>query len=555
MRVRGPGCASDTVEPAGRGHGGPGPAVRPRPRASGCCAPTCRCTTGCSSSPSAARRCSRCAPWPRAIVLRWVIDDVIVPRFEEGSVAAGTVVAGLGLIIGIGVVRAAGVVVRRTLAGTTQWRVAETARRGRHRPPRATAGALAPGRPTGDLVARAGVDVDAAVERARAAAVRHRHRGHDRRVGACCMLATDLVLGLVAVPSSRVLDRAQRRLPAPRRRHYNEAQDHLGELSAGVHESFEGVRSSRRSAPRARETERLAEIAGRLREARISAVPLRGTFEAAARRGAVARPTSCCSLLGAVRVRSGEPHGRRAVELRLPVHAARLPAAADRLRAVGAAALAGRLGPGARGARRADRARPDARHRASPRPASVSRSTTSRSRTSRRVRAGAGRRRPLDGRRPGASSPSSAPPAPASRRCVEIARRPARADAGAVAIATGRRRALVFQEPFLVRRLDPPRTSRWATHVQRRRARGRRCAWPRPTRSSHELPQRPRHRGRRAWRQPERRSAPARRARPGARAPAGAAAARRHDVGARPGDRGARSSPTCAGALRPARPC
>ena len=49
---------------------------------------------------------------------------------------------------------------------------------------------------------------------------------------------------------------------------------------------------------------------------------------------------------------------RRAVELRLPVHAARVPAADDRLRAVGDAVLAGRVGAGPRGARRTDRARP-----------------------------------------------------------------------------------------------------------------------------------------------------------------------------------------------------
>jgi ATP-binding cassette, subfamily B, bacterial len=41
-----------------------------------------------------------------SIVIRWVIDNVILPRFDEGEVAVGTVVAGAGLIIGIGVVRA-----------------------------------------------------------------------------------------------------------------------------------------------------------------------------------------------------------------------------------------------------------------------------------------------------------------------------------------------------------------------------------------------------------------------------------------------------------------
>ena len=44
----------------------------------------------------------------------WVIDNVIMPRFEEGEVAVDTVLIGIGMIIGIGVVRAMGVIVRRS---------------------------------------------------------------------------------------------------------------------------------------------------------------------------------------------------------------------------------------------------------------------------------------------------------------------------------------------------------------------------------------------------------------------------------------------------------
>src|SRR4051794_37069621 len=61
-----------------------------------------------------------------AIVLRWVIDHVIDPRLRQGKVAVGTVLIGLGLVIGVGVVRAAGVVVRRTWAGIAHWRIAES---------------------------------------------------------------------------------------------------------------------------------------------------------------------------------------------------------------------------------------------------------------------------------------------------------------------------------------------------------------------------------------------------------------------------------------------
>jgi ABC-type multidrug transport system fused ATPase/permease subunit len=63
-------------------------------------------------------------------------------------------------------------------------------------------------------------------------------------------------------------------------RYYDAAQNHLGDLSARVHESFDGVQLVKAYGAEARETERLATIAGHLRTARVSAVRLRGTFEA-----------------------------------------------------------------------------------------------------------------------------------------------------------------------------------------------------------------------------------------------------------------------------------
>ena len=61
-----------------------------------------------------------------SVVLGRVIDNVILPRFEDGEVAMGTVLAGLGLIVGVGVIRAISIVVRRGFASAMQWRVAQT---------------------------------------------------------------------------------------------------------------------------------------------------------------------------------------------------------------------------------------------------------------------------------------------------------------------------------------------------------------------------------------------------------------------------------------------
>ena len=211
--------------------------------------------------------------------VQWVIDHVIVPRFDDGSVAASTVATGVALIIGIGLVRGVGVVVRRTWAGKTQWRVAGTLGKSvvsrlveqpiswHHR------------RPDGDLVARAGVDTDAAIA---VLAPIPFALGTVLMiiVSAIWMLTIDLTMGAAAVVVFPILIALnvmyQKRVDV----FYEAAQGHLGDLSAGVHESFDGVQLVKAYGAEVRETDRLAEIAGRLRASRISAVRLRGTFEA-----------------------------------------------------------------------------------------------------------------------------------------------------------------------------------------------------------------------------------------------------------------------------------
>ncbi|MEY2444371.1 MAG: ATP-binding cassette, subfamily bacterial, partial [Ilumatobacteraceae bacterium] len=99
-----------------------------------------------------------------SVVVRLIIDKLIVPRFEDGSVGAKRVVAILGLLVAVGVVRAVGVVGRRTFASRTSWRVTETltaevvdrvVRQPTpwHRTHR-----------TGDIITRAGVDAEAATQ-------------------------------------------------------------------------------------------------------------------------------------------------------------------------------------------------------------------------------------------------------------------------------------------------------------------------------------------------------------------------------------------------------
>ena len=238
-----------------------------------------------------------------AMVVRLITDDVITPRFRDGSVPAHRVALVLGGLVLLGLVRASAVVVRRTWAGRTSWGVterlsAEVIDRLVDQPVtwhrRQT---------TGDLITRAGVDAEAST------AVLN-PMPYASGVVVLLVLAsvwlviTDPILGTAAVCVFPVLLAInvgyQRRVD----RHYNTAQDELGRLSAAVHESFEGVAVVKSFGAEVRETERLAVIARRLREARLSAVRLRSIFEALLD----SVPTVVNILLlmgGAFRVRSG----------------------------------------------------------------------------------------------------------------------------------------------------------------------------------------------------------------------------------------------------------
>jgi len=239
-----------------------------------------------------------------AMMVRLITDDVIAPRFRDGSVPARRVALVLGGLVALGLVRAAAVVVRRTWAGRTSWGVterlsAEVIDRLVEQPVswhrRQT---------TGDLITRAGVDAEASTA---VLSPLPYSSGVVVLLGLASvwLVVTDPILGVAAVCVFPVLLAInivyQRRVD----RHYNTAQDELGRLSAAVHESFEGVAVVKSFGAEARETERLAVIARRLREARLSAVRLRSIFEALLD----SVPTVVNILLlmgGAFRVRSGD---------------------------------------------------------------------------------------------------------------------------------------------------------------------------------------------------------------------------------------------------------
>ena len=213
-----------------------------------------------------------------SVALRWVIDHIFVPRFEDGDVESGTVAAGIAFVFVVGIMRSAGVVVRRVFAGMTQFRVGASL--GRDVVDRLVRQPISwhQRRPDGDLVGRAGVDTDAAIA-VLAPIPFATGTALMIVISSAWLLFTDVVLGALAVVVFPILLLTNVAYQRRADRHFDAAQGELGKLSAGVHESFEGVQLVKAYGAERRETERLAEIAGRLRDARVSAIRLRGTFE------------------------------------------------------------------------------------------------------------------------------------------------------------------------------------------------------------------------------------------------------------------------------------
>lgn len=206
-------------------------------------------------------------------------DDVIVPSFEDGGVDAGTIAAGLGLVVGIGLLKAAGIVVRRVAATIAGARIQATLRTEVVRRYQQVPYSFHRRRPTGELLAHAGSDVDAAAEvlnplpyTCGVVVI--------LGVSAAWLLVTDLWLALIgftvfpALVAMNVL--YQRRVERPA----EEAQRRLGRVSAVAHESFDGALVVKALGAEALESARFGQAAEELRDSKIRVATLRAAFEA-----------------------------------------------------------------------------------------------------------------------------------------------------------------------------------------------------------------------------------------------------------------------------------
>ena len=236
--------------------------------------------------------------------LGYVVDEVIIPRYQTNIIDRHTFLTACLIVIGIGLVRAVGVVVRRSYAGVSHWSTSESLSTQLIRHIMRQPTMWHQKHMTGDLVARIGVDSDTA---ASVLGPLPFSTSVVLLVGltSVWLVIIDTPLGLLAVTVIPLLFALnlgyQRRID----RHFDSAQKALGDLSEAVHESFDGVMVVKAFGAEDREHVRLATISSKLKEARIRAVNARAVFEALVD-GTPSLVNVSLIAYGAVRVRSGD---------------------------------------------------------------------------------------------------------------------------------------------------------------------------------------------------------------------------------------------------------
>lgn len=206
-------------------------------------------------------------------------DHVIEPRFRDGDIGGGAVVTGLALVVGAGLVKSGGIVLRRVAATIAGARIQATLRQQVVRRYQEVPYSFHRRTPTGELLSHAGNDVDAASEvlnplpYSTGVVVM-------LVVAAGWMVATDWWLSLVAFavfPTLLLVNvRYQRAIGEPA----ETAQEQLGRVSAVAHESFDGALIVKALGAEELESIRFAGVASSLRDAKIRVASIRAAFEA-----------------------------------------------------------------------------------------------------------------------------------------------------------------------------------------------------------------------------------------------------------------------------------
>jgi ATP-binding cassette subfamily B protein len=207
-----------------------------------------------------------------------VIGEVVVPAFTERRVGAGSLALVVAVLLGISVLRVAGIWARRLGAGFMQFRLQARYRRAVTRRYLALPPEWHQRHATGTLLSNASSDVEAAF--APIAPLPF-------AVGTIVMIAgavtalflTDWVLALVGValfPTLFALNFFYSRRMAPRQIH---AQRMRAKVAAVAHESFDGALVVKTMGREADESRRFGVFVSELRDALVAVGRLRGVFD------------------------------------------------------------------------------------------------------------------------------------------------------------------------------------------------------------------------------------------------------------------------------------
>jgi ATP-binding cassette, subfamily B, bacterial len=213
-----------------------------------------------------------------SVVIGQVTDRVIVPAFREGRTTTGVLVAASTAIIAVGVIKAAGIVVRRYFAGLWMQRLQARYRRRVTRQYLRLPLSWHHRHPTGRLLSNANADVEASwwpmapLPMAVGVLVM-------LVVAVISMLIADPVLavvGLLVFPAILLLNVAYQRRVSPLA---TRAQALRAEVSGVAHESFDGALVVKALGREADETDRFAAVAEQLRGANVRVGRVRGAFD------------------------------------------------------------------------------------------------------------------------------------------------------------------------------------------------------------------------------------------------------------------------------------
>ncbi|GII70777.1 multidrug ABC transporter ATP-binding protein [Sphaerisporangium melleum] len=210
--------------------------------------------------------------------LGWATEHAVLPAFRSGSPATGTLTAAALLIVGVAVLKAAGVIGRRVLAGIMQYRMQARSRRAVTRQYLRLPLAWHHRHPTGQLLSNAGSDIEAAWAPLAPLPM---------AVGVVVMLVTAAagivvvdpmlaIVGFLIFPAIAVLNLVYQRRLSPL---VMRAQQLRAEVSEIAHESFDGALVVKTLGREDTEAERFQARADRLREANIAVGRVRGMFD------------------------------------------------------------------------------------------------------------------------------------------------------------------------------------------------------------------------------------------------------------------------------------